>query len=269
MILYSTFPVPRSALVIIPTYNERGNLPTLISQIPAIEGLELLFIDDGSTDGTSEWLQELMSLRTGVHLIERPSKLGLGTAYLVGFKWALERGYDLVFEMDADFSHHPAEIPNFIRKINEGADLVIGSRYLDGIRIINWPLRRLMLSQFAAGYTRFWTRLPLTDPTSGFKCFRRRVLESLPLDRIRSNGYAFQIEVNYCVWKQGFCLAEIPIVFTDRHHGSSKMNRQIVREAVFLIPQLGWMYHTERGMLREERGIENEKCGVENTKEKK
>ncbi len=224
--------------MIVPTYNERGNLPELVSRIPAVDSLDLLFIDDASRDGTPDWIRNLAASRRGVHLLERPAKLGLGTAYITGFKWALERDYDLMFEMDADLSHDPAEIPNFIRKIEEGHDLVIGSRYLDGIRIINWPLGRLMLSQFAAYYTRFWTGLPLTDPTSGFKCFRREALQALNLDRIRSNGYAFQIEMDYYVWRKGFKLAEIPIIFTDRIHGTSKMNPSIVREAVRVIPLL-------------------------------
>ena len=226
-------------LVVIPTYNERENLPELVGKLPRGWGAHLLFVDDHSKDGTAAWIRELQQVRPGVHLLERPGKLGLGTAYIAGFKWALERDYDLIFEMDADLSHDPLEIPNFARRIDEGADLVIGSRYLDGIRIINWPLGRLALSKFAVLYTRFWTRLPLTDPTSGFKCFRRKVLETLDLDRIRSNGYAFQIEMDFYAWKKGFRLAEIPIVFTDRHHGSSKMEGAIVREAVWLVPRLG------------------------------
>ncbi len=229
---------PYKSLIVIPTYNERENLPELISRIPGVESLEFLFVDDHSNDGTPAWIRELALTRPGVHLIERPGKLGLGTAYIAGFKWALEKDYDLVFEMDADLSHDPSEIPNFIREIDEGADLVIGSRYLRGIRIINWPLGRLALSRFATAYTCFWTGLPLTDPTSGFKCFRRKVLETLNLNRIRSNGYAFQIEMDYYAWKQGFRLREIPIIFTDRHHGSSKMNRHIVWEAVWMVPRL-------------------------------
>ncbi len=228
-------------LVVIPTYNEFSNLERLLARIPELSGLSLLFIDDHSTDGTAEWIRKLAASRTNVHLIERPSKMGLGTAYVTGFKWALERGFDFVFEMDADLSHDPAEIPHFIRKIEEGNDLVIGSRYAGGVRVINWPLGRLVLSVFAAWYTRFWTGMPLSDPTSGFKCFRRRVLETLDLNRIRSNGYGFQIEMNFCAWREGFRLAEIPIIFTDRPHGSgtlSKMNRQIVLEAMWMVPRL-------------------------------
>lgn len=230
---------PRVVLIV-PTYNERENLPRLVERIPAAPAADLLFVDDSSRDGTAEWVRELATRRPGVHLLERPRKMGLGTAYVAGFRWALDRGYDLVFEMDADLSHDPSEIPNFARKAEEGADLVVGSRYVDGIRIINWPLRRLILSRFASAYTRFWTGLPLTDPTSGFKCFRREALAALDLGRIRSNGYAFQIEVSYYLWRKGFRLAEVPIVFTDRHQGVSKMNPRIVREAALLVPMLRW-----------------------------
>lgn len=233
----------RRPLVVIPTYNERESLPALAARLPKMERLDLLFIDDASRDGTADWIRSFAATRPGVHLLERPGKLGLGTAYITGFQWALERDYDAVFEMDADLSHDPSEIPNFIRKIEEGHDLVIGSRYVGGIRIINWPLGRLALSCFAAWYSRFWTGLPLTDPTSGFKCFRRKALEALKLNRIRSNGYAFQVEVDFYVWRQGFRLAEIPIIFTDRSQGTSKMNSAIVREAVCLIPFLRFSRH--------------------------
>jgi len=228
-------------LVIIPTYNEFNNLEQLTARIPKVPGLSLLFIDDHSTDGTAEWIRARAASQPDIHLIERPSKLGLGTAYVAGFKWALERGFDYVFEMDADLSHDPAEIPRFLQKMREGADLVIGSRYAGGVRVINWPLSRLMLSIFAAWYTRFWTGLPLEDPTSGFKCFRRKVLETLDFDSIRSNGYAFQIEVSDIAWRAGFRLEEIPIIFTDRPQSSgtaSKMNKRIVFEAILIVPRL-------------------------------
>jgi dolichol-phosphate mannosyltransferase len=231
-------------LLVVPTHFERENLPELEKRLPMIEGLEILFVDDASKDGTVEWIKDFAKRRPGVHLIERPGKLGLGTAYIAGFQWALERNYQRIVQMDADLSHDPAEIQNMLRKVNDGADLVIGSRYINGIRIINWPLGRLVLSRFASSYTRFWTGLPLTDPTSGFKCFRRKVLESLDLKSIKSNGYAFQIEVDFYAWKKGFQLVEIPIIFTDRHHGSSKMNYTIVREAVWMVPWLmvqGWL----------------------------
>lgn len=226
-------------LIVIPTYNERENLPELLARLPSELKLELLFIDDNSGDGTAEWIKELAGQRAGIHLIQRPSKLGLGTAYIAGFKWALERDYELIIEMDADLSHDPKDIRQFIQSVRDGADLVIGSRYINGIRIINWPLGRLMLSKFASAYTRFFTGLPLTDPTSGFKCFRRHVLKALQLDKIQSNGYGFQIEMDFYAWKKGFKLVEVPIIFTDRHHGTSKMNSQIVREAVWMVPSLG------------------------------
>jgi len=232
-------PTSHRILAVIPTYNERENLPELFNRIPKGVPLDILFIDDHSNDGTPEWIKEQTKSHSGIHLIERPGKMGLGTAYITGFKWALERDYELIFEMDADLSHDPAEIPNFVKAIDKGADLVIGSRYINGIRIINWPLSRLILSRFATVYTRLWTGMPLTDPTSGFKCFRRKVLESLDLNRIGSNGYSFQIEVDFFAWKKKFHLVEIPIIFTDRHHGSSKMNYQIVREAVWMVPRLG------------------------------
>ena len=239
-------PSPSSSqkvLVVIPTYNERENLPELLARMPSLkEGLEILFIDDGSQDGTAAYIRDLMSQRRDLHLIERPRKLGLGTAYLCGFEWALKHDFEFIFEMDADLSHDPGEIPEFLKKMDEGVDLVVGSRYLNGIRIVNWPLGRLVLSRFAAAYTRFWTGLPLTDPTSGFKCFRRAALEKLDLNQVQSNGYAFQIEMDFYVWRRGFRLAEVPIIFTDRHHGASKMDRQIVREAVWLVPRLRWMY---------------------------
>lgn len=231
--------VSGSALLIVPTYNERENLLALMQRIPCIRGLEILFVDDHSSDGTPIWIREQPTFGKTIHLLERPRKMGLGTAYIDGFRWALRRSYEAIFEMDADLSHDPAELPNFLKKIEEGADLVIGSRYVGGIRIINWPLNRLALSCFAAGYTRFLTGLPVSDPTSGFKCFHRRVLEKLDLTRIQSNGYAFQIEVNFYAWRMGFRLQEIPIIFTDRSQGSSKMNPQIVREAVWLVPRLG------------------------------
>ena len=228
-------------LVIIPTFNERENLPELVRRLDAAGARELLFVDDHSTDGTAEWIKALADRRPGSHLLERPGKQGLGTAYTTGFKWALARGYEAVFEMDADLSHDPAEIPKFIDRIEKGDDVVIGSRYLGGIRIINWPLGRLILSQCAAWYTQFWTRMPLTDPTSGFKCLRHTVLKALDLDRVHSNGYAFQIEINYAAWRKGFRLAEVPIVFTERMGGTSKMNRAIVREAIGLVPRLRFL----------------------------
>ncbi len=228
------------ALIIVPTYNERDNIEVLIERIHAlgIPGLGILVVDDNSPDGTGEFVKELSKCDDRVYVIHRPAKLGLGSAYIAGFKWALERPeIKYVFEMDADFSHDPAAIPNFLEEI-KNHDLVLGSRYLDGITVVNWPLSRLFLSVGANIYTRIITGMPLKDATGGFKCFRREVLESLPLGRIKSDGYSFQIEVNFIVWKKGFRMKEIPIVFVDRTAGTSKMSRRIVWEAVFLVWKL-------------------------------
>jgi dolichol-phosphate mannosyltransferase len=227
--------VPEKVLVVIPTYNERTNLPLLI---PAVLGqdprIEVLIVDDSSPDGTGELADELAVADPRVHALHRAAKEGLGKAYIAGFKWALERGYDFVFEMDADFSHDPKFIPEFLRAA-EDADLVIGSRYKAGVNVINWPMSRLLLSIGANQYARWVTGLPLADSTGGFKCFRRRVLEAISLDRVRSNGYAFQIEMSFLAWKKGFRIKEIPIVFTDRVEGQSKMNKRIVREAIWMV----------------------------------
>jgi dolichol-phosphate mannosyltransferase len=229
------------ALIIIPTYNERKNIEALIKSIQALDtgvDLGILVVDDNSPDGTGKFLEELTKSNDRVHVIHRPSKLGLGSAYIAGFKWALgRRDVKYVFEMDADFSHDPGAIPQFLGEIKE-ADAVLGSRYLNGITVVNWPLSRLILSVAANIYTRVITGMPLKDATGGFKCFRREVLESLPLDRIKSDGYSFQIEVNFLSWKKGFRIKEIPIVFVDRTAGASKMSRRIVWEAVFLVWKL-------------------------------
>ncbi|MEP7346572.1 MAG: polyprenol monophosphomannose synthase [Gemmatimonadaceae bacterium] len=229
------------ALVIVPTYNERENILRLIdavlSQDPRID---VLVVDDGSPDGTGLLVDERTAIDSRVHVIHRPSKLGLGTAYLAGFKWALERDYEFIFEMDADFSHDPGHIPQFLSSAAE-ADLVLGSRYRDGkVTVVNWPIGRLMLSYAANIYARFATGLPLFDATGGFKCFRRRVLEALDLTQVRSNGYAFQIEMSFRAWKKGFRIVEIPIVFVDRTEGESKMSKKIVREAVWMVWRLRW-----------------------------
>lgn len=223
------------ALVIVPTYNERTNLPLLVPAVLAQDPrLEILVVDDNSPDGTGALADELARAEPRVHVLHRPAKAGLGKAYLAGFRWALERGYDLVFEMDADFSHDPKYLPDFLRAIQD-ADLVIGSRYKTGVNVINWPMSRLLLSVGANRYARCVTGLPLTDSTAGFKCFRRAVLEAIPLDRVKSNGYAFQIEMSFRAWRKGFRLKEIPIVFTDRVEGQSKMNKRIVREAIWMV----------------------------------
>jgi dolichol-phosphate mannosyltransferase len=234
--------VAERALVVIPTYNEAVNLPNLVPQILAQDPrLEVLVVDDASPDGTGRVADELARSTPRVHALHREAKLGLGTAYLAGFRWALERGYDFVFEMDADFSHDPTHLPDFLRAVVT-ADLVLGSRYLGGkVTVVNWPIGRLMLSYWANVYARWLTGLRIWDLTGGFKCFRRRVLETIDLSKVHSNGYAFQIEMSVRAWRKGFKLAEVPIVFVDRTEGQSKMNRKIVREAIWVVPRLRLM----------------------------
>ncbi|MGH7562507.1 MAG: polyprenol monophosphomannose synthase [Gemmatimonadales bacterium] len=222
-------------LVLLPTYNESENLPRIVPLILAQDArLEVLVLDDASPDGTGCLADEMAETELRVHVLHRAAKEGLGRAYLAGFAWALENGYDLVFEMDADFSHDPKYLRDLIAA-SERADLVVGSRYKNGVNVINWPMSRLMLSYFACLYARIITRLPVTDATAGFKCFHRRVLEAIPLDKVKSNGYAFQIEMSFRAWRKGFRIVEVPIVFTDRLEGRSKMNKTIVREAVWMV----------------------------------
>jgi dolichol-phosphate mannosyltransferase len=234
--------VAERALVIIPTFNEAGNLPNLVPQVLAQDlRLEILVVDDNSPDGTGRLADGLAQMNPRVHVLHREGKLGLGTAYLAGFRWAIERGYDYAFEMDADFSHDPAHLKDFLRAI-ASADVVLGSRYLGGrVTVVNWPMGRLLLSYCANIYARWITGLRIWDLTGGFKCFRRHVLEALDLSQVRSNGYAFQIEMSVRAWRKGFKLAEIPIVFVDRTEGQSKMSKAIVREAVWMVPRLRWM----------------------------
>ena len=225
------------AVVIVPTYNERDNIARLIDSVLRQDrGLDVLVVDDGSPDGTGQIVDSITSIEPRVSVIHRPNKLGLGTAYIAGFKWALERDYEFIFEMDADFSHDPAHLPKFLAAAEEGADLVLGSRYRHGrVTVVNWPISRLILSYTANLYARAVTGLPLYDATGGFKCFRRQVLASINLEEVKSNGYAFQIEMSFRAWKKGFRLLEIPIVFTDRVEGQSKMNKKIVREAIWMV----------------------------------
>ncbi len=226
------------ALVVIPTYNEAANVRNLIPEILKVNStLEILVVDDSSPDGTADAVKELMASDARIHLVQRQEKSGLGTAYVVGFRYAIEHCFDYVFEMDADHSHDARELPNFLAMMNQ-YDLVIGSRYRNGVRVLNWPVQRLLLSYFANVYTRLITGLPIKDATGGFKCFRRSVLESIDLGSIKSNGYAFQIEMTYKAWKKGFRLHEIPIVFMDRRAGTSKMSKSIVYEAVFMVWKL-------------------------------
>ena len=226
------------ALVLIPTYNERANLVPLMKQIFS-EGLplEVLIIDDHSPDGTGAVADELAAADPRVHVMHRPGKMGLGSAYVAGFRYALERDYDAVFEMDADFSHNPDSLPEFLREL-ENADLVVGSRYLHGVTVVNWPLKRLVLSYGANVYSRVITGIPIKDLTGGYKCFRRQVLEALDLSRVKSDGYGFQIEINYKAWRKGFRIREIPILFVDRRAGESKMNQRIVWEAAWMVWRL-------------------------------
>jgi len=225
-------------LVIIPTYNELDNLPRLLHEVLSRnDEVNVLVVDDNSPDGTAAYVEKEMQLNNRIHLIKRASKQGLGTAYIAGFKFALQNNFEFIFEMDADFSHDPKEIPKFLNEINN-ADLIIGSRYITGVNVINWPMRRLLLSWFANLYTRFITGMPVHDATGGFKCFRRKVLEAIDLGNIKSNGYAFQIEMNFKAWKKGFKIKEIPIIFVDRMKGKSKMSRKIVREAVTMVWKL-------------------------------
>ena len=228
----------QKALVIVPTYNELENIRKLI---PAVlsqdESIHLLIVDDGSPDGTGNYVEEESNRDDRIHLLKRERKMGLGTAYLAGFKYALQNDYDFIFEMDADFSHDPNELKSFLIAIKEN-DLVLGSRYINGVRVLNWPMTRLLLSFFASVYTRLITGLPVRDATGGFKCFRRKVLESIDLDKIKSNGYSFQIEMTFKAYSKGFKINEIPIVFTDRVKGKSKMSKKIVREAVTMVWKL-------------------------------
>lgn len=234
--------MPERALVLIPTYNEAENLAKLVPQVLEQDArIEVLVIDDNSPDGTGRIADELAASVSRIHVLHRPAKQGLGQAYLAGFRWALQRGYDYVFEMDADFSHDPEHLKQFLAAV-ESADLVLGSRYLHGrVTVVNWPIGRLLLSYFANVYARWVTGLSVWDLTGGFKCFRRHVLEAIDLEKVRSNGYAFQIEMSVRAWRRGFRIAEIPIVFVDRTEGHSKMNRAIVREAVWMVPRLRLM----------------------------
>jgi dolichol-phosphate mannosyltransferase len=212
---------------------------------------EILFVDDNSPDGTGKLLDEMRESHPYIHVMHRPGKSGLGRAYIAGFKWALKREYEYIFEMDADFSHNPAELPRFLAAAQD-ADLVLGSRYCNGIRITNWPLRRLILSKGAATYVRIMTGIPVTDPTGGFKCFRREVLESIPLDRIISSGYSFQVEMTHAAWMRHFRIKEVPITFEDRFVGYSKMSGKIFKEALWIVWKLALRNHFHRYPPRNE-----------------
>ncbi|MBN1326454.1 MAG: polyprenol monophosphomannose synthase [Candidatus Cloacimonetes bacterium] len=230
------------ALVIIPTFNEAENVAQIIAEVLKQDKIiDVLIVDDNSPDGTADIVSEKLKKDKRIHLLKRSGKLGLGSAYVAGFRYALEHGFDLIFEMDADFSHDPQMIPIMLKEI-ENNDLIIGSRYIKGMNVVNWPLKRLLLSYMASKYVQFITGIPVKDPTGGFKCFRKEVLESIDLDEIISDGYSFQIEMNYRAWVRGFRIKEIPIVFTDRRSGQSKMSKKIVREAIFVVWRLRFLH---------------------------
>ena len=239
-------PAPGGAVVVVPTYNEAGTVGAIVDRVLGLEGpFSILVVDDGSPDGTGDRVEALRADHPDrVGLLRRAGKLGLGTAYLDGFRHALEAGFAHVCEMDADFSHNPDDLPRLVEACRPveaggaGADVAIGSRYVDGLRVLNWPLGRLVLSYGAGVYTRAITRLPIRDVTAGFKCFRREVLEALDFSRVKSNGYSFQIEMNYRAWRAGFRIVEVPIVFTERSEGESKMSGAIVREAMLKVWEL-------------------------------
>jgi dolichol-phosphate mannosyltransferase len=227
-------------LIIVPTYNERENLPRMAQRLSSLPvPVDLLVVDDNSPDGTGKMADELAAKHPEIHVLHRAEKNGLGRAYIAGFKWALERGYEFIFEMDGDFSHNPDDVPMFI-EATKNADLVLGSRYKGGIRVINWPLKRLMLSRGAGKYVKYVTGMPFTDPTGGYKCFRRRALQAINLEAVQSNGYSFQIEMTHILWRQGFRIVEVPIIFTDRAEGHSKMSGHIVSEALWMVWKLLW-----------------------------
>lgn len=238
-----------AALVIIPTYDEKENVKPISKAILEVDpAINILFVDANSPDGTGAILDEMAAGDARIQVIHQAVKSGLGRAYIEGFQWALKRDYEFIFEMDADFSHNPCEIPNFIAAAQE-ADLILGSRYINGIRITNWPLSRLMLSMGGALYVRLITGLPIEDPTGGFKCFRRRVLEAIDLGRVKSNGYSFQIEMTHTAWTKGFRVKEIPITFEDRRSGYSKMSKKIFREALRMV----WLLLFRNGLRRSPR----------------
>ena len=232
------------SIIIIPTYNERENIENIIRAVFALpQGFHVLVVEDNSPDGTADIVLRLQreEYADRLFILQRPGKQGLGTAYIAGFRWALDRGYAYVFEMDADFSHNPADLPRlYVACHDGGADLAIGSRYVSGVNVVNWPMGRVLMSYFASKYVRFITGLPIHDTTAGFVCYRREVLQTIPLDRIRFKGYAFQIEMKFTAYKYGFRVQEVPVVFVNRERGTSKMNSSIFGEAVLGVIRLKW-----------------------------
>ncbi len=224
------------SLVIIPTYNEKENIEKIIRKVFSLQKeFDVLIVEDNSPDGTADIVKSLMDeFKNRLFIEERKGKLGLGTAYIHGFKWALNHGYDYIFEMDADFSHNPDDLLRLYEaSAREGADVAIGSRYITGVNVVNWPIGRVLMSYYASSYVRFVTRMKVRDTTAGFKCYKRKVLETIDLDKIKFTGYAFQIEMKFTAWKLGFNIVEVPIIFTDRTRGESKMNKTIFKEAIF------------------------------------
>ncbi|HCL00476.1 MAG TPA: dolichyl-phosphate beta-D-mannosyltransferase [Candidatus Marinimicrobia bacterium] len=227
------------SVILIPTYNEKENIATVIDKLNTLNlDLDILVIDDNSPDGTAQIVKELQKSNKRLFIIERPGKLGLGTAYVKGFHWALEKGYQYILEMDADLSHNPDDVPRLIEACKNGADLAVGSRYSEGVNVVNWPIKRLLLSYGANKYTRIVTGLPVKDATAGFKCFNQEVLKAIDLSKVKSSGYSFQIEMNFRAWKKGFKITEVPIIFIERSEGLSKMSKNIVYEAVFMVWKL-------------------------------
>ena len=229
-----------NALVIIPTYNEIENISKMLDKVMNLnEGFDVLIVDDGSPDCTAQVVREKMDAFGGrIHLEERTGKLGLGTAYIHGFKWALARGYEYIFEMDCDFSHDPNDLARLKKACENGADLSIGSRYVKGVNVVNWPMSRVLLSYFASVYVRFITGMPIQDATAGFKCYKRATLEGINFDKIHFVGYAFQIEMKFKVWQRKMSIVEVPVIFTDRTEGQSKMSSGIIKEAIFGVIKL-------------------------------
>lgn len=232
------------SIVIIPTYNEKENIEKIIRAVFALpKSFHILIIDDGSPDGTASIVRGLMQdeFADRLFMVERQGKLGLGTAYICGFKWALEHGYDFIFEMDADFSHNPEDLPRLYHACaDEGFDMAVGSRYVSGVNVVNWPMGRVLMSYYASRYVQFVTGIPVRDTTAGFKCYRRRVLETVDLDAIRFKGYAFQIEMKFTAYKLGFKIKEVPVIFVNRREGTSKMSGGIFGEALFGVMRLRW-----------------------------
>tara|TARA_B100000497_G_C7543731_1_gene328995 strand:+ start:55 stop:777 length:723 start_codon:yes stop_codon:yes gene_type:complete len=236
------------ALVIIPTYNEIENIEKMLNTVMALPGdYEVLIVDDGSPDGTADLVRRLMQAHGGrIHLEERSGKLGLGTAYIHGFKWALAREYSYVFEMDCDFSHNPEDLPRLLEACENGADVSIGSRYVQGVNVVNWPMSRVLLSYFASVYVRFITGMPIQDATAGFKCYKRETLAAIDFSKIHFVGYAFQIEMKFTAWRKGLVVQEVPVIFTDRTEGTSKMSSGIIKEAIFGVIKLKiWSWFTK------------------------